>query len=98
MINYKIEWSYKGQNTYTSYANREDLNESLNFVQRLRKNQTDYNYNEINAVRIELNEFLWISICKYDNNERYFLMCTDYEMGILNTFHDVEILIKEFHK
>jgi hypothetical protein len=98
LLNYKIEWCYKNQETYQSYANTETLLQSLEFVQRLVKNQTDYNYDEIIAIRIELNGFLWISIIKdFLGKERYYLMCTDYDMGKLNTFHDIEILMKNFN-
>jgi hypothetical protein len=92
----KIEWCYKGQDTYKSYANRDNLLQSLDFLKSLVNDQTDYEYKDIVAVRVELNQFLWISIAKnWLGKEDYYIMCGDYDIGKLNSFKDVEIFMRE---
>jgi hypothetical protein len=95
----KIEWSYKGQDTYRSYHKFNNLSESLEYLKRFIANGTETNYEDIDAIRVELNNSLWVAINKNKwSKEDYYIMCCDYDLGRFNTFHDVEVFIKNFYE
>jgi hypothetical protein len=93
----KIEYSYRGQNTYLSYHNSENTLLAITYLERLMKGYEEPNINNITHIKVPLSNLLWISI--YRNEYNYFIfdiMIADYKIGNLDKLQDVYLILKEF--